>query len=317
LLNSPNPLPPLPDDELTIKIHGKPTRGPIIPTLSLVLEDMIKGKDCNVSEFVNRVAEPSICLVKVIASMMNPSTLCDMSTPDRRLYGALDIPCSPTGLGSCRYRAAEYEEPENFLIPDKPWTTTLTPPGAITHTHMDYYGRNQYMIHLFGHKIWLLWPPTEKNLEIFGLHHTQLASSDTTFRCIQELEGLQVFYAREEQVFVLQPNVLHACICLGTSAHTGTWVWMLQNAEKSLNLVKWGLDWVMKNYGNEGTSIAIINELDTIQSEMEAWRKLVSGNTTGPDSLVAKKELDILEVTLSEVMKQFGLKGKKRKRGEK
>jgi len=74
---------------------------------------------------------------------------------------------------------------------------TLTPPWAIIHTHMDYYSCNQYMVHLFGHKIWLLWPPTEKNLAIFGLHHMQLPNSDTTLRCIQELKGLQVFYARE------------------------------------------------------------------------------------------------------------------------
>jgi len=58
--------------------------------------------------------------VKVIVSMMNPSTLCDMSMPDHKLYGTLDIPYSPTGLGSCKFRAAEYEASENFYIPDKP-----------------------------------------------------------------------------------------------------------------------------------------------------------------------------------------------------
>jgi len=38
--------------------------------------------------------QADLSTVKVIASMMNPSTLCDMSMPDHKLYGTLDIPCS-------------------------------------------------------------------------------------------------------------------------------------------------------------------------------------------------------------------------------
>jgi glyoxylase-like metal-dependent hydrolase (beta-lactamase superfamily II) len=56
----------------------------------------------------------------------------------------------------------------------------LTPPGAITHTHMDHYGREQYFAHLFGEKIWLLWPPSAKNLEIFGKYHMQSTPEDLT-----------------------------------------------------------------------------------------------------------------------------------------
>ncbi len=80
------------------------------------------------------------------------------------------------------------------------------------------------MVHLFGHKLWLVWPPTDKNLEIFSKYHTQRPASNLTLRCLQELEGLQSFYTTIEQAFVLQPNVLHACLCIGTSAHTGTHV---------------------------------------------------------------------------------------------
>jgi len=133
---------------------------------------------------------------------------------------------------------------------------TLTPPWAITHTHMDYYGCNQYMVHLFGHKIWLLlWPPTEKNLAIFGLHYMQLPNSDTTLSCIQELEGLQVFYAREylglnaterQEVTPSHEMVFEFCLEL-------PWIW---------------------------------------------------------NSLVKKKALDEVEIILSEVFKQFGLKEK-------
>ena len=114
LLNSPNPLPPVPNNELTIVIHGKPTRGAINPSIYLILEDILKEKESNFSEFINCVAEPLISLLKVIVSIMNSSTLCNMSTPDSKLYGTLDIPCSPAGLGFCKFRVAEYEASEFF-----------------------------------------------------------------------------------------------------------------------------------------------------------------------------------------------------------
>jgi hypothetical protein len=45
---------------------------------------------------------------------------------------------------------------------------------------MDHYGREQYFAHLFGEKIWLLWPPSAKNLEIFGKYHMQSTPEDLT-----------------------------------------------------------------------------------------------------------------------------------------
>ena len=87
----------------------------------------------------------------------------------------------------------------------------------------------------------------------------QLPNSDTTLSCIQELEGLQVFYAREylglnaterQEVTPSHEMVFEFCLEL-------PWIW---------------------------------------------------------NSLVKKKALDEVEIILSEVFKQFGLKGKKLKR---
>jgi hypothetical protein len=177
-----------------------------------VLTDILQAKDPNVTEFISRSCEMGIGALDVVASMMNPTTYCDMQSSERRLYGALDIPVTTDGLGLCGYAVERYEDGKENYVPRKAWTTTFTPPGAITHTHMDFYGRYQYMVHLFGHKLWLLWPPTPKNLERLWSNHTQYTDPDLTERCIDEMEGLQVFYATEEQIFVVKPNV-SSCVC--------------------------------------------------------------------------------------------------------
>jgi len=214
----------IPVDESLIKILGKPTRGSIAPSLRLVGNDLLAGKDHNVFEFITRSPEGGISGLDIMLSMANVLTLCDMNSPERRLYGALDIRLTEAGIKLCGYRATPYDGDKRFLVDPHHWTVTLTPAGAISHTHMDYYGRHQFFVHLFGHKIWLVWPPSQKNLEIYGKYHTQTTPLDLTSRCIDELEGLQVFYTTKEQAFVMMPNVLHACISISMSSHLGAWV---------------------------------------------------------------------------------------------
>ena len=96
-----------------------------------------------------------------------------------------------------------YDDNKGFLVNPDHWMATPTPAGAISHTHIDYYRCHQFFIHLFSHKIWLVWPPSQKNLKIYGKYHMQMSPVDLTSRCIDELQGLQVFYIRQEQAFVM------------------------------------------------------------------------------------------------------------------
>ncbi|KAF8798134.1 hypothetical protein BYT27DRAFT_7026565, partial [Phlegmacium glaucopus] len=105
------------------------------------------------------------------------------------------------------------------------WISTWTPPAAISHTHMDYYGSMQYMVHLHGKKLWILWPPTPKNLAWFSLRHKKRADANLTLDSIRHLDGLQLHFLDDvETRFVIKPNVLHACLSFRTSAHTAVQV---------------------------------------------------------------------------------------------
>jgi hypothetical protein len=292
LLDASTALPPNPINDSLVILLGKPKRTSAVPTIRLVLTDILQAKDPNVTEFISRTSEVGIGALDVIASMMNPSTYCDMQSSERRLYGALDIPVTTDGMGLCGYTVEGYKDGKVNYVPRKEWTTTFTPPGAITHTHMDFYGRYQYMIHLFGIKLWLLWPPTPKNLEILWSNHTQYTDPDLTERCIDEMEGLQLFYATEEQIFVVKPNVLHACVSVGICGHSATWFWRMETYQESLRMVEWGLNWLRAKVSSDAPRRDYEEGLKTIEAELKVWREMVKRNREMKELRVETERLD-------------------------
>lgn len=305
LSSLPDPLPSLPIDDTLIKMLGKPTRGRVAPNLRLVEHDLLGGKDHNVVEFITRSPEIGISGRDIMLSMTNLLTMCDMNSPERRLYGALDIQLTERGIKLCQYRATPYDNDKRFFVDPKHWTVSLTPPGAITHTYADYYGRHQFFIHLFGRKIWLLWPPTKKNLDIYGKYHTQPTPVDLTSICIDELEGLQALYTTEEQAFVMMPNVLHACISISMSSHIGTWVWMLPEYKASLSMVDWGLDWLCSKAGTDAPISDYEEELATIKSEIHVWKRLIKDNPKDAHTKEVRNILKYLDGRYSVVQSLF------------
>jgi hypothetical protein len=305
LASLPVPPPRQPVGENLIKILGFPTRGCISPNLRLVGNDLLDGMDHNVVDFISRDPEINISGRDILFSMMAPLVGGDMNSPERRLYGALDIRFSNNGIKLCEYRASPYDTDNRCTVHPNQWTITLTPAGAITHTHMDYYGREQFFIHLFGQKIWLLWPPTKKNLDIFAKYHTQRMQEDLIARSIDELEGLEVFYTTEEQAFLMRPNVLHACMSVGVASHLGAWVWRLEEYRTSFSMIDWGLDWVRGKSSTDAPITDYIEEFRIIKCEIAAWKQLVKDNPNDGDSEEVKKSLKELEAKASKTKSLF------------
>ncbi len=95
--------------------------------------------------------------------------------------------------------------------------------------------------------------------------------------------------------FHTEAHVLHACLCVGTSAHTGTFVWMLPEYQESLRMVEWGLKWVTGKGSTDGPSGDYRGELETLESEIAAWRKLLKKNPGREEYKDADALLKILD----------------------
>jgi hypothetical protein len=246
---------------MTIHLISEPTfSSGIKPTLAMVFRDLIKGDKegllFNVLDMITGLVENNISAAEFL-DFWTQALSAKAWSNNMQLLGALDIPCSPIGLNACHLNAAPYQSDNNTSFNPKvkrknTFSTALTPPGSITNTHTDSVGCSQYMVHIWGQKLWLFWPPTEKNMEFYGDFLTQITPSHFIIDCIHKLEGLQLHYIDHKySVFVLPPNYLHAVISIEASAHMGISFCDASHFSKSSRMMKWFLNW-SKNFGCYG-----------------------------------------------------------------
>ncbi|KAJ8089840.1 hypothetical protein PM082_018416 [Marasmius tenuissimus] len=183
-------------------------------------EEHRRSEEESISAFNSLTGEPApdINGLDIITSLVceqhNPS-------PTEALLAALTIYFTEKGLGSMKVKFNLQETPN---VGWDEQSTVLTPFGHVTLPHNDPYSGSVYIWHLFGRKIWFLWPPTEHNLTKFYQQHLTPAHihvKDLGY-WVNELEQLEVVLMEdEEKAFVMPPHTLHACISLTTSAHAG------------------------------------------------------------------------------------------------
>lgn len=120
----------------------------------------------------------------------------------------------------------------DFLDSDS-GSSTYTQPGCITLPHVDGYGEGQRLAHLYGTKIWIVWPPTRKNLSI--VRKLTIGPPVEVERRIEfwfnKFEDPQIFLVRAKDSFDLGPSAVHACISITMSAHFGRWIWRKEGYE--------------------------------------------------------------------------------------
>ena len=170
-----------------IELLGSPTRGITRPTTPLILEGMKTTEEFNAVDFITRIPEEGVGFSDFITSMYSALSS-KPRIPGTRVYGLLDAPAAIRGIGSCKLREDPFDCNPSCTVQGE-WTTVRTPPGAITHPHIDFYGPAQYMVHFHGKKLCIRWPPTPNNLEWHSQHHRQVSNETLTIQAIRNLEG--------------------------------------------------------------------------------------------------------------------------------
>ncbi|PPQ70780.1 hypothetical protein CVT25_000034 [Psilocybe cyanescens] len=281
-----------------IKLLGPPNRGITCPTTSLIIEDMTVAEGFNAVDFITRLPEEDVGLGDFMTSMYFTLSSKPWS-PGRRVYGLLDVPATARGIGACGITAHPFDT-DPSCVTEGGWTTVWTPPGGITHPHMDFYGPIQHMVHFHGQKLWLLWPPTTKNLEWYSRHHKQVAAESLTSQAIQDLEGLHVQYfnGSSEHAFTVAPNYIHAVMSVSDAAHCATRVWRLADFTEAQRFIEWALQWCANSSNSGVTRQETLMVLDTISQDMSWWMSLTQGKKgaafrdvkTRLDGLVAEEK---------------------------
>lgn len=175
------------------------------------------------------------------------------------------------------------------------------------------------MIHFWGKKLWLFWPPTDKNLAIYGPLHLQAPLWDRTENCIRQLEGLQVLYLDDElTAFVVGPNTLHAVISITECAHAGIPFSSYSHFQESARMMNWFVKWAGNFSWNGNTASEGAEHMERLMSEgLDPWIAIVDANGDDEQTQVIKSQLDKIREDVGRLLKVLSVdtfQGVKRKR---
>lgn len=258
----------------------------IMPQLSHVVTDLVTlnkeeqsgmdSIDYSRSEYI--FARP----VQIVASIMESTWITDWSDPANRCFSALSVPMKTAGLGSCGLKLpTSLMENSVVMLQGKgknkmtSFSTTLSPAGAITHPHLDFHGSTQVMFHITGEKVWLIWPPTPKNLHWYGRYRDQPVFENRTLEAIHQLEHIKVLHVwKPGHGFIIPPYGIHAVLSLSTSSHTGTKLWgydWFDQAHVGLEIdIEWTANPEQYGFGVDSA----LGRLREIDEELKQWNRL-------------------------------------------
>lgn len=286
----PFPIPSWPHGELGhIKIIHKDTDHLTTkPNMLHVVRDLFQagddGKHTSTINFIFDGPANHLPVETVFKSVFMFGDRPDVDDKEATLIGALTVPASSGGLGSvdflpqqiknCTEVAYERKKLNNTLGPS--WGSCLVPIGAITGPHMDYCGCSQLIQHIQGRKLWLCWPPTPRNLDIYLRKYYWGALSLPTEDAIDQLEGLELLLLdRHQTCFTLPVGTIHAVITFSRSSHTGLKLWRTEDfeiAEKMNKIQSEIMDRGEKL--DEGTFKHYQKYFRDLKGELKKWEEL-------------------------------------------
>jgi hypothetical protein len=133
---------------------------------------------------------------QVLVSMWNTAYI-KSEDSNVKIFSISDLLFHPNGTGKCEISFTQHLL--NLAVTDNvnvkgSWSSTFCPPSAIMDLHWDYHGGSQIIMGISTSKLWLFWPPTEKNLSWRSNHNLRLTTGSITLEAIHNLEGLTLLY---------------------------------------------------------------------------------------------------------------------------
>jgi hypothetical protein len=244
-----------------IRIIHEDTDDHLKPDISHVIKDLFQaakdGDHISTTNFVkNGPADHNPVEIVIKSLMLSGDRPDHIDIEEVTHIGALTIPLSGSGLGDVNLLPKQVEndtevvyEQRNVtvgknkkksitkLLPS--WASCLSPIGAITGPHTDYCGCSQLIQHIQGRKLWLCWPPTPHNLDIYLRKHHSGCDPFSTEEAIDQLQGMELLLLDRKQVcFILPGGTIHAVLTLTRGCHTGLKLCRMEDFEVANRMCK-------------------------------------------------------------------------------
>ena len=280
-------------------VHASTDHLQLKPDISDVLADLIRaGKartHMSVTNFVLDGAADHVPVKTVLKSLVISGDHYDLVEGKRVVQlGALTIPASCDGLDGvellpkqvqdCRaivYQEKNAETDEQNAETDEQnpvpsWESCLVPTGCITGPHMDYCGCSQLIQHIEGRKLWLCWPPTPRNLDIYLRQHLTGHLAFPTEEAIDQLEGMELILLDSKQTcFIMPGGTIHAVVTFTKSCHTGLKLWRMGDLKVAIGMNEVQLKVINKREELDKTTFDFYKGyFRDLKDELENWDEL-------------------------------------------
>ena len=293
-------------------VHDSTEHLQLKPDISDVLADLIRaGKahaHMSITNFLLNGAADHVPVKTVLKSLAMSGDRYDPAKERKVIpLGALTIPASCDGLDGIdllpkqvrvskeivyQEKIAEADESDKRSdpIPVPSWESCLVPTGCVTGPHTDYCGCSQLIQHIEGRKLWLCWPPTPHNLDIYLRQHLTGYLDFPTEAAIDQLECMELILLDSESkdpsqaCFIMPGGTIHAVVTFSTSCHTGLKLWRLEDLKVAKLMNEIQLKVLYEREGLDGTTFKFYKDyFQDLKDELGNWDKLQRKSKRGND----------------------------------
>jgi len=148
----------------------------------------------------------------------------DPHDPENRPYCVWDLPLTVDGdLAKLISIPEPYQAGyvyQRYIDGNLAITLTATPPGTISEPHIDQTGSGSHLIELLDRKLFIIWPPTPKNLSWLSNKYG-LYSGNIFEAALEALERPHCIYLEQGASYILRPGHIHGVLTATTAAIGG------------------------------------------------------------------------------------------------
>ena len=154
------------------------------------------------------------------------------------------------------------------------FSVTITQPGSIAEPHVDQSGSASLLNELLGRKLFVVWPPTPKNLEWFSDKYGSFSGSIFDI-ALEQLEEPYCLVLEQGVYDLLPPGHFHGVLSPTNSAIAGVPIVHSNLREIAERVMKWESDLIERLRQGSSAAKKLADDIERgMLEDRELWRRL-------------------------------------------
>ena len=202
---------------------------------------------------------------------------CSPHDPSTKPYCIWDLTLNPDGeLRKLISIPDQYQQGYVWKVrgDSAAFSATITQPGSIAEPHMDQSGSASLLNELLGRKLFVVWPPTPKNLEWFSDKYGSFSGSIFDI-ALEQLEEPYCLVLEQGECDLVPPGHIHGVLSPTNSAIAGVPIVHFNLREEAERVMQWESDLMEQRRQGSPAEKKLADNIERGVTEDKAlWRRL-------------------------------------------